>query len=82
MLTLRILHLVGGMCVICLCWPCIFTEKKKKNQFHVLNRTGSSVHGDFPGKNTGVDWHSLLQGIFPTRAQTQGSSIAGGFFTI
>ena len=27
---------------------------------------GSSVHGIFPGKNTGVDCHVLLQGIFPT----------------
>ena len=32
---------------------------------------GSSVHGDFPGKNTGVDCHFLLQGIFPT----QGSNL-------
>ena len=37
---------------------------------------------DFPGKNTGVGCHFLLQGIFPT----QGSNpcllcIAGGFFT-
>ena len=28
---------------------------------------GSSVHGDSPGKNTGVDSHSLLQGIFPNQ---------------
>ena len=28
---------------------------------------GSSVHGDSPGKNTGVDCHALLQGIFPTQ---------------
>ena len=28
---------------------------------------GFSVHGDSPGKNTGVDWHALLQGIFPTQ---------------
>ena len=27
---------------------------------------GSSVHGDSPGKNTLVDCHFLLQGIFPT----------------
>ena len=27
---------------------------------------GSSVLRDFPGKNTGVDCHFLLQGIFPT----------------
>ena len=26
---------------------------------------GSSVHGDSPGKNTGVSFHALLQGIFP-----------------
>jgi len=26
---------------------------------------GSSVHGDSPGKNTGVGSHALLQGIFP-----------------
>ena len=29
---------------------------------------GSSVHGDSPGKNTGVGCHALLQGIFPTQA--------------
>ena len=29
--------------------------------------TGSSVHGDSPGKNTGVDCQALLQGIFPTQ---------------
>ena len=28
---------------------------------------GSSVHGDSPGKNTGVGCHALLQGIFPTQ---------------
>ena len=28
---------------------------------------GSSVHGDSPGKNTGVGGHALLQGIFPSR---------------
>ena len=28
---------------------------------------GSSVHGDSPGKNTGVGCHFLLQGIFATQ---------------
>ena len=28
---------------------------------------GSSVHGDSPGKNTGMGCHALLQGIFPTQ---------------
>ena len=27
----------------------------------------SSVHGDSPGQNTGVGYHTLLQGIFPTQ---------------
>ena len=27
---------------------------------------GSSYHRDSPGKNTGVSFHALLQGIFPT----------------
>ena len=42
----------------------------------------SSVHGDSPGNNTGVGCHALLQGIFPTRDQTQVSCIAGGAFTV
>ena len=33
---------------------------------------GSSVHGDFPGKNTGVGCHSLLQGIFLTQGLNPG----------
>ena len=33
---------------------------------------GSSVHGVFPGKNTGVVYHALLQGIFPTQGSSPG----------
>ena len=33
---------------------------------------GSSVHGDSPGKNTGVGCHALLQGIFPTQESNPG----------
>ena len=33
---------------------------------------GSSVHGDSPGKNTGVGYHALLQGIFPTEGSNPG----------
>ena len=33
---------------------------------------GSSVHGDSPGKNTGVGSQALLQGIFPTQGQNPG----------
>ena len=33
---------------------------------------GSSVYGDSPGKNTGVGWHAVLQGIFPTQSSNPG----------
>jgi len=33
---------------------------------------GSSVHGDSPGKNTGVSCHALLQGIFPSQGLNTG----------
>ena len=31
---------------------------------------GSLVHGDSPGKNTGVGYHALLQGTFTSRDRT------------
>ena len=34
--------------------------------------SGSSVHGDSLGKNTGVGCHTLLQGIFPTQGLNPG----------
>ena len=40
---------------------------------------GSSVHGDSPGKNTGVGCHGLLQGIFQVKDWTQVSHVAGDF---
>ena len=42
------------------------------------NLPGSSVHGDSPGKNAGVDCHSLLQRIFLTQRLNPVSCIAGG----
>ena len=32
---------------------------------------GTSVHGNPPGKNTGVGYHALLQGIFPIQGLNQ-----------
>ena len=34
--------------------------------------SGSSVHGDSPGKNTGVGYHALLQGTVPTQGWNPG----------
>ena len=36
---------------------------------------GSSVHGDSPGKNNGMDCHARLQGIFSTQGLNQVSCI-------
>ena len=36
------------------------------------NPLGSSVHGDSPDKNTGVDCHPLLQGLFPRQGLNPG----------
>ena len=36
------------------------------------NLSGSSVHGDSLGKNTGVDCHALLQRIFPIQGLSPG----------
>ena len=41
-------------------------------QPHGLQLPGSSVHGDPPGKNTGVGCHFLLQQIFPTQGLNPG----------
>ena len=48
---------------------------------------GSSVHGDSPGKNTGVGCRALLQGIFPTQGPKRCGSLTcpallGRFSTI
>ena len=44
---------------------------------------GSSVYGNSPGKNTGVGFHVLLQGIFPNQGSNSGLfCIAGRFFTV
>ena len=43
---------------------------------------GSSVHGDSPGKNTGVGCHALLQEIFPTQGSNPGLPHWGRFFTV
>ena len=44
------------------------------NSCHPVNCSppGSSVHGDSPGKKTGVGCHALLQGIFPNQGLNPG----------
>ena len=48
---------------------------------HGLKPTRLPCPWDFPGKNTGVGYHFLLQGSHPPRGWTCISCIANGFFT-
>ena len=49
---------------------------------HVMYATCLSIHGDSPGKNTGVGCHAPSRGSSQHRDWTQLSRIAGVFFTI
>ena len=51
----------------CVTQPCL-TLCDPKN----CSPPGSSVHGDSPGKNTGVGCYALLQGVFPTQGSNPG----------
>ena len=55
----------GVITTVCVCsvtWLCLTLWVPMD-----CSPSGSSVHGVFHGKNTGVDCHFLLQGIFPTQ---------------
>ena len=63
-------HLCVCLCV-CMCvsvaqsWPTLDDPMD-------YSPPGSSVHGDSPGKNTGVSCHSLHLGILPTQESNPG----------
>ena len=42
------------------------SQSRTQPSMHMDHSPGSPVHGDFPGKNTGVGCHFLLQGISMT----------------
>src|SRR5574337_596347 len=56
------------MVVLCLVTQSCLTLCEPTN----CSSPGSSVHGDSPGKNTGMGCHSLLQRIFPTLGSNPG----------
>ena len=56
------------MCLLCLATQSCLTLCKLMD----CSPPGSSVHGDSPGKKTGVGCHVLLQGIFPTQGLNPG----------
>ena len=70
------------MCV-CVC-VCVLAAQLCLTLFNPMDcsPSGSSLHGDSPGKNAGVGCHALLQGIFPTQRLNSVFRTAGGFLTI
>ena len=61
----------AGRCVcvcVCVCVCCVSCSVVPDSlQLHGLKPSGLIYPWNFPGKNTGVDSHSLLQGIFQTQ---------------
>ena len=57
-----------SVCPPTLCWVALSRSVVSNSlRPHDCCPPGSSVHGDSPGKNTGVGSPSLFQGIFPTQ---------------
>ena len=67
-------------CLVCVLSRSVMSDSLQPYGLYSL--LGSSVHGDSPGKNTGVGCHALLWGIFQPRDQAHVSHIVGRFFTI
>ena len=69
------------MCVcVCLCVCVSHSVVSDSLRPHRLQLSRLLCPWNSPGKNTGVGCHSLLQGIFRPRDQTQISCIVGRFF--
>ena len=64
------MYIIYSMCCAVLC----LVTQLCPNRFDPMDWSllGSSIHGDSPGKNTGVGFHALLQEIFPTQGSNLG----------
>ena len=73
-------HGEGSVWVRCL--VCVYAQSLSYVYFFATPWTASCLYPwDFPGGNTGVGFHLLLQGIFLTQALNLNLCNAGGFFT-
>ena len=77
-MPLQICHF-GIRIIVCVC-VCVCARSGVPNslQLHELQPTRLLCPWDFPGKNSKVGCHFLLQGIFPKPASP---ALTGGFFT-
>ena len=62
------------MCCAVLCCALSLSCVQLFATLWTFNLSGSSVHGDSPGKSTGLGCHALLQGIFPAHGGNPGLS--------
>ena len=65
------------LCVcVCVCArACVCSHSAMSSSLRphgLYSPPGSSIHGDSPGKNTGVGCRALVQGIFPTQRSNPG----------
>ena len=66
----NLMMLLECLTIICLC--CAVLSRVQLCWHRLLCPWGFSVHGDSPGKKTGVGCHALLQMIFPTQGLNLG----------
>ena len=65
-------------------YVCVCSVMSNSLKAHGLQHDKLLCPWDFPGKNTGMSWHFLLQGIFLTQELNQSlasPALAGRFFT-
>ena len=67
-----LLHLHSPLQSLCVCARLVTQSCPTLRNSLDSSLPGSSVHGDSPGKKTGVGCHTLLQGIFPTQELNPG----------
>ena len=73
-------HKGGGVCM-CMCAKLLQSRPTLWDPMD-CSLPDSSVHGNSPGKNTGVDCHALLPGYSQPRNRTRGSHITDRFLTV